>query len=74
MATPKTNIEMYRRLKFLTQAEVAQEVGMSVVNYSKYERAERRLTVELALKLVKVFELSCIEDLLIEITTTNRAV
>lgn len=66
MALPKTNIEKYRRLKFMTQAEVAKKVGMSVVNYSKYEREERRLTVELALKLVDVFGLSQIEELLLD--------
>jgi len=64
MAQPKTAIEKYRRLKFMTQAEVAKKIGMSVVNYSKYEREERRLTVDVALKLVDAFGLLHIEELL----------
>ncbi|WP_138752787.1 helix-turn-helix domain-containing protein [Paenibacillus sinopodophylli] len=64
MSYPKTSIEKHRRTKYLNQADVSSELGMSVVNYSKIERGQRRLTVDVALKLVKIFELNSIEELI----------
>ena len=64
MAIPKTKIARFRRQLFLNQSDVAKELRMSVVNYSKIERGERRLTVEVALELVRIFRLNHIEELL----------
>ncbi|KKO51159.1 helix-turn-helix domain-containing protein [Paenibacillus sp. DMB20] len=64
MAKPKTRIEMIRRQCFLSQKEVASRLEMSPVNYSKIERGERRLTVDVARKLVDLFQLNYIDDLL----------
>ena len=64
MATPKTKIARIRRQLFLNQAEVAEQLGMSTVNYSKIERGDRKLTVDVARKLVKIFKLNYIDDLL----------
>ncbi|CAM4407256.1 helix-turn-helix domain-containing protein [Paenibacillus xylanexedens] len=64
MATPKTKLEMIRRQMFLSQKEVAEQLDMSSVNYSKIERGERRLTVDVAKQLVQVFNLNYIDDLL----------
>jgi transcriptional regulator with XRE-family HTH domain len=61
---PKTSIEKHRRSIFLNQSDVASDLGMSIVNYSKIERGQRRLTVDVALKLVKIFKLNSIEELL----------
>lgn len=68
MSYPKTSIEKHRRSNFLNQSDVALELGMSIVNYSKIERGQRRLTVDVALKLVKVFKLASIEELIEEET------
>jgi transcriptional regulator with XRE-family HTH domain len=64
MAMPKTKIAMIRRQKFLSQKEVATHLKMSVVNYSKIERGERRLTVDVAKQLVDIFKLTYIDELL----------
>ncbi|MEK4139661.1 helix-turn-helix transcriptional regulator [Paenibacillus sp. FSL M7-0547] len=64
MAMPKTKIEMIRRQLFLNQSDVADELHMTVGNYSKIERGERRLTVDVAKKLVKIFKLKYIDELL----------
>lgn len=64
MAIPKTKIEMLRRQRFLNQKDVAHQLQMSTVNYSKIERGERRLTIDVARKLVGIFNLNYIEDLL----------
>ncbi|WP_340389587.1 helix-turn-helix transcriptional regulator [Paenibacillus sp. FSL E2-0151] len=64
MAIPKTKLEMIRRQNFLSQKEVAEQLNMTSVNYSKIERGERRLTVDVAKQLVKVFNLNYIDDLL----------
>jgi transcriptional regulator with XRE-family HTH domain len=64
MATPKTKLEMIRRQNFLSQKEVADQLDMTSVNYSKIERGERRLTVDVAKQLVQVFNLNYIDDLL----------
>lgn len=64
MAMPKTRIEMLRRQLFLNQTDVAEELNMTVGNYSKIERGERRLTVDVAKQLVKIFKLKYIDELL----------
>lgn len=64
MAKPKNMIEYHRKLNFMTQAEAAEQLGMSQAGYQKIETGVRRLSIDLALKMVKLFKLEKIEDLL----------
>lgn len=64
MAKPKNKIEYHRKINFMTQSEVAEHLGMSQAGYQKIETGERRLSIDLALKMVRLFSLEKIEDLL----------
>ena len=64
MEKPKTKLEYFRRINFLSQLEVSTYLGMSQPGYRKIETGEVRLNVEIAQKLVKLYKLEKIEDLL----------
>jgi DNA-binding XRE family transcriptional regulator len=64
MAQPKNKIEALRRTNFLTQAEVANFLGMSYPGYAKIEAGQRGLSIDIARKLKVLFKVNHIEDLL----------
>lgn len=49
------NLKTYREQKGLLQKEVANAVGVHPSNYSKMEKGERELSIEVADKLAKYF-------------------
>lgn len=67
MGIPKSKIEYYRRINFLTQKEVAKYCGISQQYYNKIENGNCRLSIEIALKLRQLFKLSSIDELLGEV-------
>ena len=64
MAKPKSNLEKYRRINFLSQGEVASYLGMNLNSYSKIERGERGLSLTNARKLKQLFKVNSIDELL----------
>lgn len=52
------NIIKYRKLKGLTQKEVAEYLGITQAGYSYYEHGKRALSFEIALKLSELFGVS----------------
>lgn len=66
MAKPKSKLAQLRIVNFLTQKEVADQIGMTSMNYSKIERGVRGLSMQTAVKLKEIFKVSCIDELLDE--------
>ena len=66
MAKPKSRLEYLRKINFLSQKEVAENLGISQQLYFKIETGKIRLTVETAAKLKVIFKLNCIDELLEE--------
>lgn len=64
MAKPKSKLEQLRRINFMSQGEVASHLGMTQNSYSKIERGERGLSLTNAIKLKKLFNANCIDELL----------
>jgi len=50
-------LRMHRRLKDLTQAELAQQVGVSFQQIQKYEVAAQRMSVAMLCKLADALEI-----------------
>ena len=50
-------LRKYRELRGLTQKEVANNLNMTHSGYSKYERGERRISIELLFKLMKILHI-----------------
>lgn len=59
-------LEYLRVKNYMSQNDVAKVLGMSQTNYRKIEKGITRLTVDAACKLVPVFHVNCIEDLLVD--------
>lgn len=57
-------LEELRKRSNMSQNEVAILLDMSQTNYRKIEKGLIRLNVDVALKLIQVFEVNSIEDLL----------
>ena len=57
-------LRKYRILNQLTQKEVAEKLNMTHSGYSKYERGERKLTIEMIMKLMPIIKmpLSALEE------------
>jgi DNA-binding XRE family transcriptional regulator len=66
MAQPKSKLEYLRKINFFTQAEVAEQLGVTQSYYHKVERGKRDLTLKLAKRLKDLFKVSSIDDLLDE--------
>lgn len=66
MAQPKSKLEYLRKINFLTQGEVAELLGVTQSYYHKIERGKRDLTLQLAKKLKRIFNVKHIDDLLDE--------
>lgn len=49
---------------YMSQNDVAKLLGMSQTNYRKIEKGLTRLTVDVAKKLVKIFRVESIEELI----------
>lgn len=58
-----TNLEELRVKNYMSQNDVAKLLGMSQTNYRKIEKGMTRLTVDVAQKLVVMFRVKSIEDL-----------
>ena len=61
MKTAKTigkNLKDSRKIKGLTQTQVAKILGMSQQQYSRYETGKFELDYDLILKLCKLYEIS----------------
>lgn len=50
-------LRKYRLLSNLTQKEVADKLGMTHSGYSKYERGERKITIDLLKKLSSIIHI-----------------
>jgi DNA-binding XRE family transcriptional regulator len=57
------NLELLRNQNYMSQQDVAKLLGMSQTNYRKIEKGLNRLTVDVAQKLVVIFKVNSIEDL-----------
>lgn len=68
MAKPKSRLEYLRKINFLTQAEVAEMLGVTMSHYNKIERGIRGMSLENAKKLKEIFKVSCIDELLEEVS------
>ncbi|MEK4882558.1 MULTISPECIES: helix-turn-helix transcriptional regulator [Paenibacillus] len=66
MAQPKTRLEKLRKLNFLSQKEVAEELGVSQQFYYKIESGKARLNIEMAKSLKGIFHLQTIDELIEE--------
>lgn len=55
--TPGTVLRLYRKLKFLTQQEVADLIGVSQQQYQKYELWKSKPSYEVLEKLIKKLEI-----------------
>lgn len=65
MKYPNTNIAIIRRMRGLSQAYVAEKIGVSRPKYIYIERGERDLTVTQLRKLTKILDASA-DDLIAE--------
>lgn len=74
MAKPKSKMELIRRQQLLSQKEVAQQLGFSQQFLGKIESGKARLTVDVAKKLKRIYNLNCIDDLIDEDSPKNKAV
>ncbi|OKP91377.1 helix-turn-helix transcriptional regulator [Paenibacillus sp. P32E] len=68
MAQPKTKLERLRKTNFLSQKEVAEELGVSQQFYHKIESGKSRLNIEMARTLKEIFHLGTIDELLDEVS------
>ncbi|WP_339182912.1 helix-turn-helix transcriptional regulator [Paenibacillus sp. FSL R5-0490] len=68
MPKPSTRLEYLRKINFLSQKEVAEALGMSQQFYFKIEKGKSKLTIETADSLKDIFKLSCIDELLREVS------
>ncbi|MGX2973865.1 helix-turn-helix domain-containing protein [Ursidibacter arcticus] len=59
----RQNIRDIREDKNLTQADMAEKLGMSVTGYAKLERGESQVRVERLHQIAQIFEVS-VEDLM----------
>lgn len=59
----KSKVAYLRRIKFLTQKQVAQELDMSQQYYCKLEKNPDNLTLGMAMKLKAIFNVDHIDDL-----------
>lgn len=59
------NLESLRIQNYMSQHDVARLLGMSQTNYRKIEKGINRMTVDVAQKLVVIFRVKNIEDLLV---------
>jgi putative transcriptional regulator len=66
MAKPKSRLEYLRKINFLTQAEVAELLGITPSHYNKVERGDRGLSLNMAKKLKEVFNVNYIDELIEE--------
>ena len=66
MAKPKSKLEYHRKINFMTQAEVAEALGITQSHYHKIERGMRGLSLDMARRLKVLFNVSCIDELLEE--------
>lgn len=60
----QTNLENLRTKNYMSQHDVAKVLGMSQTNYRKIEKGISRLTVDVAQRLVVIFRVNNIEDLI----------
>lgn len=60
----RNRLKNYRVIIGLTQEEVSEKMGISHDFLGKIEQGYRKLSIENALKLVKIYKLNHIEDLL----------
>ncbi|PWI53143.1 helix-turn-helix domain-containing protein [Sulfoacidibacillus thermotolerans] len=51
-------LQKARSVKGLTQKQVADQVGITVRRYQRYEYNERNLSLEMAAKIAKILEIS----------------
>ncbi len=51
-------LQIARSTKGLTQKQVADQVGITVRTYQRYEYNERNLSLEMAAKIAKILEIS----------------
>lgn len=58
------NLESLRVKNYMSQHDVATLLGMSQTNYRKIEKGISRMTVDVAQKLVSIYRVERIEDLL----------
>lgn len=66
MALKMHKLQYQRKRKGFSQEDMAKKLGLSVHGYRKYELGIRKLSVEMALKIVKILQVSHIEDILDE--------
>lgn len=59
----RQNIRDYREDKHLTQADMAEKLGMSVTGYAKLERGESQIRVERLQQIAQILEVN-IEELM----------
>jgi len=55
MSTPGTRLSEVREAKLLSQAKVAQSIGMSASQYNKYEKDKNNFTMGFRIKLSNIF-------------------
>lgn len=64
MSTIMHKLQYQRKRKGMSQDDMAAKLGMSVHGYRKYEQCKRKLSIETALKIVKILDLTQLEDIL----------
>lgn len=69
-----SNIRQLRKQYGLLQKQVAEAIGVHPSNYNKIEKGERQLTIEMLVKLSKLFKCSVEEILYLENDTLTRDV
>lgn len=51
-------MRLEREKRNLTQEEVARQIGMSGERYSKYERGDRKITVDILIGIANLYNIS----------------
>jgi transcriptional regulator with XRE-family HTH domain len=69
-----SNIKELRKRRGLLQKQVAEAIGVHPSNYNKIEKGERQLTIEMLVKLSKLFSCSVEEILFLEEKTLTPEV
>ncbi|WP_339197910.1 helix-turn-helix transcriptional regulator [Paenibacillus sp. FSL P4-0176] len=64
MRKPKNNLAYLRMMKFMSQKDVAEQLEISQVYYSKLEKNPSKITLGMASRLKVILQADTIDDLL----------